>query len=209
MKPRVMVAQPIYGWVPGEAAMSFATMLVNGSMNGLIHGVRQTTSPSIGRARNLLVQQALEADSTHIFFVDSDMILPAGALKHLYSLENQLRGQVVSGLYFARKAPYGPVHKLMPGSTPHPTRPFEVRAVGMGCALISTDVFRRLADDPEGDRWFDVTEDEGEDVAFCRRCHDASVGCFVDPTLKCGHVADVVITQEHYERHTKGDVSFV
>ena len=58
----------------------------------------------------------------------------------------------------------------------------------MGCALISTDIFKRT-DYP----WFDWVKYKNglflsEDLFFCEVCRKNGIPIYVDPRVSCGHI---------------------
>ena len=63
-----------------------------------------------------------------------------------------------------------------------------VKGGGLACALIRTDVFRRI-----GKPWFVFSEQRGEDYAFCKKCSDAGIAIYVDTRVGCGHIHDRVL----------------
>lgn len=198
MQARVFVAQPIYGAVPAEAAMSFARLLVSGTMRGIISGYGQTHFSGLSIARNRLVRQAIEGNHTHILFVDADMVLPPNTIARLLLH----RVPVVTGLYFQRVPPHNPVVMTL-GDLAQPVEAYspglsKVGAIGMGCALIEVGALRKLKEHFGDERWFDYENNEGEDVFFSRRCEKSDVPIYLDADCKCGHIGETVFTEEHY-----------
>lgn len=208
MKPRVYVCQPVYGSVPAEAAVSFARLLAQGSADGLIRGVGQNTYSLLGAARNQLVKQALATDCTHLFFVDADMVLSRHALPKLLARDCP----VVSGLYFQRTPPFYPVvynPATMQPVLDYPSGLSEGHYIGLGCALIEAKVLRSMAAAFHDEEWFKFEQKLGEDIWFCRRCSMQNVPIYLDADVKCGHVAQIEITEEHFQRHHAGDKAFL
>jgi len=206
MSPRkVIIGQPVNKPTPPQAGISFARFLTISTMNGLVCACYQSATNPLGRARNSIVQEALKTDATHLCFVDSDMIIHPGALTGLLNRNVD----VVSALYFTRTPPHTPV-VFHDGTKPH--EPWigykpglsKVWVIGMGFALVRLDVFRRMSQKYGDEKWFTFDNDEGEDVNFCRRCHEMAIPVFLDANVKCGHVAEVVIGEEHFRWHQQG-----
>lgn len=199
MNARVFVAQPIYRDVPGPAAMSFAQLLVAGTMQGLVRNVGQVYSGLLGQARNALVTQALAGNYSHILFIDSDMVVQPTTLADLLTCDVP----VVSALYFRRAVPHLPAaisfHDNLPIKS-YGSGLERVDAVGMGCALINTDVFRLQQRHFKDSNWFSFETGHGEDVHFCKRCAEIDVPVHQLSAVKCGHVANIIITEEDYLR---------
>ncbi len=135
-----------------------------------------------------------------VFFLDSDVILPPGALQRLLS-HNQ---QIVSGFYSRR---HNPLHPLLlrfdatgKGGIVTGYQPGELVDVDLlpsGCLLVSTDVFRKV---PRP--WFFYTDGRiieiggqsialpngvSEDYYFGLRAKNFGFRPVVDTGLKCGH----------------------
>lgn len=59
---------------------------------------------------------------------------------------------------------------------------------GLGCALITTDIFKKMTYP-----WFDWANYSNgkmlsEDLYFCERCKIAGIPIYVDPRVGCGHL---------------------
>lgn len=145
-------------------------------------------------ARNRLARDALQRGARHLFFVDSDVLVPPEAILQLV----RWKLPIIAGVYWTkrgyvgvwRKDPdvpgmYNPVDKINPQSL------VEVDAVAAGCMLIDTRVFKVV---PEP--WFKwAIEDPAvqapghlsEDIWFCNRAQEHGFRVFIDPTVKCEH----------------------
>jgi len=111
----------------------------------------------VSLARHKLVEMALEHDADVVWFVDSDVLLPPNASILVDHIEAGV--PVVSGLYVQRHPPFIPqayfvaatevgIHNYMP-MIDVPSEPTYVDAVGAGCLLVRTDVFRTLREHHE------------------------------------------------------------
>lgn len=144
------------------------------------------------RARNEIAKKALNG-YTHVFMVDSDVVVPKDALSNL--LEG---GDVVLGCYPRKNTSTGQSELFAEGddftdanNIPYASLGdgrFKIKGGGMGCALIATDVFRRL-EYP----WFDYVMYKGgnvlsEDLDFCCKCRDAGITIEADARVRCGHI---------------------
>ena len=146
------------------------------------------------RARNLIAKEALEGAFDAVLMVDSDIILPSDALAFL----TQGDCPVVLGTY-PRHGDQGGSEVFLPGQRDFtdsnrvrfadmPRGRFAAKGGGLGCALISTDVFRGL-DIP----YFKYVEyGDGsvlsEDNYFCCRCSERGFGIQADGRVRCGHI---------------------
>lgn len=150
----------------------------------------------IAHARNLMAELAVGGGYDFIFMVDSDMVVPPDALVNLreddvnVALGYAVRGSSDDGLtsviklgyegyresYYAKEIAAVPEHTIA------------VKGGGLACALIRTDVFRRI-----GKPWFVFSEQRGEDYAFCKKCSDVGIAIYVDTRVGCGHIHDRVL----------------
>ena len=163
-------------------------------------------------ARNRIAADALNAHYDYVMMVDNDIELPQDALVNLledgvdvalgYYLNRYARGEKRLACVFKR----GPGWVMYSGDELHALRDsgahlIEVAAGGMGCALIRTDLFRRLEfpwfewtdvsripmDVPDVYASRDAFNSGGEDVNFCLSLARAGVDVFCDTRVACGH----------------------
>jgi len=106
----------------------------------------------VSKARNTLVQ-AIPPEADVVWFVDSDIKLPANAGILLDYVKEH---PVVSGLYFSRFPPFLPqvYNRVQPGVTDFafvpvvnlPEEPFQADAVGAGCLVVQRRVLDAVAE---------------------------------------------------------------
>ena len=162
-------------------------------------------------ARNNIAQIAL-CGFDYVLMVDNDVVLPTGALIHLMEdpkdvclgyyphrgVENLYTGSVnvckltdkdgniydsypLESEYFSgeliQRSHIG-INKV------------QIHGGGLGCALINTDVFRRL--EYPWFSWINYNNEErsvlSEDLYFCEKCRAAEIPIFVDTRVGCGHM---------------------
>lgn len=222
---RVTIGFPGYGHVPALCMLSLGSFIAHGVANGYVHNIGSCIGAYIDRARNDIVRQALSNKSTHLFFVDQDMVLPEMALTRLLSHKRD----VVGGLYFGKDDLFTPVafnfdgpafrrvydladdpavyrRAWMPDEHDDLTCPcgkpddhtHAVGGVGMGCALVTTRLFRKMKNYFGDEEWFSSKEC-GEDVHFARRCEEMGIPIYLDGFINCGHVRDQLVARQHYD----------
>lgn len=166
----------------------------DGTLTITVHG----QSPA--KSRNLIIEQALKNDCTHILFVDDDMVL---AVDTLLRLEKH-NENIVSALYLLRMFPHRPAAfdktydngkcKFMSLDADKEGL-VEVVNCGLGCVLIATDVFRIL--DPPWVRLGEIESDEWcDDIGFFNRCREAGFKIFCDTATTVGHMSNLTIWPE-------------
>lgn len=220
-KPRIHVGVPTYGNTAALCLVSFGSFIGNGVARGAVTNIGVIEGAYIDRARNDLVRQALKNRSTHVMFVDQDMILPDNCLERLVAH----KVHYVGGIYFGKDDLFTPVayhldpfHRIVevedtdyvPSSVElpeglHPClcgKPdphlHSVGGLGMGCTLVTTALFRAIRDHFGDELWFSSKE-TGEDIHFAMRCKEVGVERFLDGFVQCGHIRNQLVTQQHHE----------
>ena len=154
-------------------------------------------------ARNRIAQLALDTNVDYVLMVDNDVVLPKDALVNLL---DDVR-DVQLGFYahrtwkddFAGKTSVcklGEKNYTMQFTVDELRKlnkpPFKVQihGGGMGCALIKTEIFRRLSYP-----WYDwvnyANAHRGmlsEDLFFCEKCRIAGIPIYTDTRVACGHM---------------------
>lgn len=114
--------------------------------------LRDRNGGEIAEVRNSMVDEALEYDRTtnpvtHLFWIDDDVLVFAGALKELLAL----KVEVASGTYFLKEGGE-PQPLLWEGDfSDGPMLPFRpnqvvpIRFCGMGLTLVRLDLYKRMA----------------------------------------------------------------
>lgn len=162
-----------------------------GTICGFAHG----QSPAYNR--NLMIQQALDTNCTHILFIDDDMLVQPDVLIRLASHDKD----IVSGLYLMRNYPHTPVifeSALDDGRCMGHLLSNEENGLipivnaGLGLVMIKTDVFRAM-EKPwirlgqiDTDQWCD-------DIEFFNRVRKLGYKMWCDLECQGGHMASVAI----------------
>jgi GT2 family glycosyltransferase len=165
--------------------------------------------------RNECVQR-MEGD--WILFIDDDMVWQPGAVRTLVETQRKYDLDIVGGLCFQRGAPHQPTLYYRDGPTgnynfreewPEDTA-LEVDATGMAFTLIHKRVFERVLGEPmptleeragmPPPPFFKWTGQYGEDFLFCQEAKAAGCQIFVDTSVKIGHIAEVVVTEDSFNR---------
>lgn len=146
----------------------------------------------IDQVRNLIASWAVNYD--YLFSVDSDIVLPKDCLTKMIASN----APIIAGVYIQRIPGEHniEVYGFHPsGATPRlkfeqiAGRVHNVAAVGMGCCLINSDVFRAMKYP-----WFtyhaalDHNKTISEDVDFCLKARARGFHTFVDGTILCDHI---------------------
>lgn len=130
--------------------------------------------------RHNLVVSALQAECTHILFLDSDMVFPKNLLNLLYAHEKDFVGANCT----TRRFPCNTTAHALDGGLVYSlgkTGLEEVRQTGMAVALIKTDPITQLLPPLFSMEWIpELNAYCGEDVYFCAKLGDVGVKLYVD-----------------------------
>lgn len=165
------------------------------------HGIGVYLSLQIGgyvaHNRNELVRTALSNNSTHLMFVDNDMVFKPSAIQRLIDHDKE----IVGANYNARGIPGKPIISTLKLVDPEkdtnagkivqeefPSQLFKVFSVATGFMLVKMDVFKKMEapwfiayESPEG-------EHHTEDVEFCKKAHLAGFDVYCSPTIDMQHI---------------------
>lgn len=191
---KTLIAVPCMDQVAAPFAQSLATLKTVGdcvydfNIGSLIYD-----------ARNRLTMDAIQCGADFILWLDSDMIIPQDAMTKL--MKHMEDGKdIVSGLYFRRRAPFTPVlysriergfHEDLKEYPEDAT--FEVAGCGFGCVMTRVDAMQDALLNSHD--LFTPFEGYGEDLSFCLRAKDNGYKIWCDSTIKCGHIGQVVVDE--------------
>jgi hypothetical protein len=187
---KIGIGLPSTGVMRVETAASLISIIATSK---IYTQVMFTKGSVIPQSRNKLVKDSIREGFTHIFFIDTDMILPPDTLTRLLSHKKP----IVAASFNFKKLPLSSVVKLM-GKNGEivggelPSELFECYAIGTGCSLIDVSVFKEI-DHP----WFLFDYDKDgelitEDVFFCDKARAKGFSIWCDPSIKTGHIGDYV-----------------
>lgn len=188
----------------------FASMLNLKCVGDVDFSVTQATL--VYEARDLLAQQAVSKGYDRIMWLDSDMTFAPDIMERLSQDMDEGR-DFVSGLYFGRKNPikvtifksveYKPLEdgQVLPVAEPFEDYPrdtlFEIGAAGFGCCMVSVKLIERVA--MKYGLPFSPLIGFGEDLSFCKRATELGAKLWCDSRIKCGHVAEKVVSEEDWD----------
>lgn len=147
------------------------------------------------QARNKCAKEALDYNFDYLMFVDSDVILPSDCLLNMLEYD----ADIVMGIYPRRNTQTGQTEIFLTGyenftdennlntrNIPSETR-IDIKGGGMGCALIKTELFKKLQYP-----WFKYVEYESgdtlsEDNYFCWKASEIGAKIQCDTRIRCWH----------------------
>lgn len=164
-------------------------------------------------ARNKLCNQAITEGYDRILWLDSDMDFQPDLLIRLSKTMDETGADLVSGLYFTRKAPVQPViyketgywhnaelNEVTPHAKAYLDYPrdsvFKIAACGFGGVLMTVDLAKKVED--KYGVPFSPIVGFGEDLSFCLRAEEFGAKMLCDSRIKLGHVGLGTITEDAY-----------
>ena len=178
---RVAVCVPVRDNVTAGFSYSLAMLMKKCGETNLKISLHYNIGSEVAMQRQQLVEEALETEPTHIFWLDSDMKFPSDILQRLLAHKKD----IVACNYSTRVEPLIPVAFTSSGDLESrlykTTGTSNVFAVGLGCMLVNTKVFKEI-DLP----YFSVTWNEdytnlvGEDIYFCKKVKEKGYDILVD-----------------------------
>lgn len=201
---KTLIAIPCMDQVPALFAQSLATMRMVGECQ-----IAFQIGSLIYTSRDDLARYAMKEGFDYVLWLDSDMVFPEDFHERMFKTLTENNLDILSGIYYKRKPPYSPVifdkmqlkGKIWDYSWLEdvPDSLFEVGACGFGCVLLKTEVLMSVQ--LKHGYLFHPMQNGGEDVAFCVRARDCGYKIMCDPSIVCGHVGNVVITDTLYKQY--------
>ena len=197
---KILIAVPTFESIEADCFKSIYDLIVP---KGVEPSFGYVKGYDCARARNNITRQAVDLGYDYVLMVDSDIVLPKKSLEMLYGADKD----IIMGWY-PKKRDMGGKTELF-ALSPHidfddscninmmqmsTNEVMEIKGGGLGCALIKTDVFRKLG----SSLWFQYIEYPNggllsEDLFFChnaRTQHGYKI--FAHTGVRCGHVCKIV-----------------
>ena len=198
---KILVAVPTLNKVDVKFVASWANIVFCNGIEGVECHPQFVVDSMTYTARINLADIAVKGGFDYVFWMDSDMIIPADALKKMLDADKDM----VTGLYFQRRGDHAPViysgvdenGRIVYEDYPR-FNLFPIAACGFGCVLMKTDVIRKVAGAYNG-ATFQPFTGIGEDLSFCYRWRRSGGEIWCDPTIQCGHIGEYVFTEADYE----------
>ena len=151
-------------------------------------------------ARDKLAKKAINEGFSHVLWLDADMVFRPDLLAVLADSGKPF----VVGICHSRREPYASClfKSIEPAErfTEYPQETFEVAASGMACALIETDILRKVALQNYGS-CFCPTRRLGEDLAFCQRVQACGYKIYAEPMAWIGHIGHITVYPEMHDQY--------
>ena len=208
---KILIAVPCMDSVPAQFAHSLATLTSYGIQDTKI-SVWFNLGSLIYTSRNEIAKKALMDEADLVFWLDSDMTFNPDTLLRMLTLLDKGH-DFVTGVYYRRTPPFTPTifetmeidEKMQRAEWTDfdeiPSEPFEVASCGFGCVLMKAKMFVDVYEKFEN--LFAPIGNVGEDIAFCWRARQCGYKLIADPSIKLGHVAHTIITEDFYKTYRR------
>ena len=209
-KLRLSVCVPARDMMHSAFAFDLLKLQEYNQIIGLTTLVHFHIGTLIVNQREQLVQMARDAGSTHILWLDSDMMFPSDTAERLLKHGKP----IVAANYVTRQYPHKTVaYRSMEGwsdylvnSPQQGMQLIPVMAVGMGCMLVEVSLFDRLKRPYFETTWVpDLNDHLGEDFTFCTKVRDLGHEVLIDNdlSLKLSHLGTFGFTQNQVRSPTE------
>lgn len=206
-KLHLLIGVTLYNVMPVETFMSLNNLLFEllrligqeiGNYKNFSFSFCNTKGMVTDQARNNIVSRLLhDKEATHLFFIDSDMVLPANVFPRLLALN----ADIATAIAFKKWYPHQPtIYKFKRGRwyslIDYPeNKIIKIDGCGMACCLIKKEVFKKIKEP-----WFEFKPYEingkkvilSEDLVFCEKVKKAGFTIKCDTGLVCGHVGGII-----------------
>lgn len=199
---RVSICVPTRDMVHSAFAFDLTKLIQHCAIMGIDATPHFCLGTLIVNQREALAEMASDAMSTHILWLDSDMMFPPDTLHRLLSHNVP----VVAANYVTRQYPHktvayreiGDWRSYVTHDDPDSPSLIEVQAIGMGCMLTRMDVIDRMSRPRFQTTYVESSGDHmGEDFNFCQRARELGFPIMVDDELsrQVGHLGTIAFTQ--------------
>jgi hypothetical protein len=146
---KISIGLPFYGSFSGEWTAQNTQFIATLSKQHELRDIIVSGAMTADHNRNLIVEEFMKSDAEWLFWVDSDTLVPVGAIDRLLAHGRTL----VSGLYYGKNEPHNPIAYTVYNGAFRPIDQdirwevgeiIEVDAVGMGCMLTHRSVFEDI-----------------------------------------------------------------
>ena len=166
----------------------------------------RSTVGSQADARNTLVD---EIQGDWLLMLDTDMVFTPSIVVDLLEIADKNKIDVLTGLYYQRRAPYYPLayrqvnEKFLtidPSESEHPVIPID--GAGGGCLFVRRKVFDRIKNELK-EKPFTIIGSLGEDLSVFSRLKKLEIHVYLAKDIKLEHLTLQGITRKDYLEYNK------
>ena len=167
-------------------------------------------------AHQRIAEQFMKTDCTHLLSLEEDHVFPVDLVQRALDWAKDPEARIVGGMYFLKRIPPLPVgfhvneenevrlfsEKETVYYIANPAI-YEVGIIGMGCTLISREIFEAW---PKGEPYYVTPSNYGDETGrimsddsfFCLKARQLGFKTYLDSTCQVKHMAVIPIGHEQY-----------
>lgn len=178
---KIAIGLPTNRLVKPKTAQSLLRLVASSYYD--FHFIVSTRGYNTSENRNYIAAQALKSNCDYLFFVDDDMIFPPETLDDLILCEKD----IVGAKYKTKYEVQADVVEYL--NDERPSELFGCGAIGTGCLLINTKVFKVV---PQP--WFTYEWHSNgmvkmsHDWLFCHEARKRGIDVWCEPNIKVQHI---------------------
>lgn len=188
---KLMVAIPTHDYHHNEFTKCLIRLVQKLESEKIDYEVCLQGGTLVYMARDDLASDAVNRGFDYVLWLDADMTFDDDIFDRLISSGQKL----ITGVYHGRKPPYGSCifTKLDPPIKPinYPENMFQIAGCGFGCILTDVSVLKEVYQ--KYGNCFQPSVEFGEDLEFCKKASSLGYKIYCDPSIQCGHIAQLVI----------------
>lgn len=149
MKAKICIGVPYYGSFSGDWVFQTMHLAANIAQQHSLRGILAEGVMTADHNRNNIADAFLKTDAEWLFWIDSDTVIPVGAVERMLAHGRTL----VSGLYYGKNPPHPPIAYHVYNGAFAPIEQtvrwetgeiLNVDATGMGCMLTHRSVYEDI-----------------------------------------------------------------
>lgn len=200
---KILICVPCMDQVSAHFCQSLAMLRKDQEETSIMFEI----SSLIYNARNNMANAAIKAEADATLWIDSDMVFDPLLLHDLLRTKKETGAEIVTAICYRRRPPYTPtlfktleIHEDQTADFTQyeldeiPKKPFEIAGCGLAATLVDTSVFLDVL--AKYGNCFAPIGNNGEDTAFCWRARQCGNRIFADPSIRMGHVGQMIVTKE-------------
>ena len=199
---KLLIAIPTRGQMPFLFVKSLTDLIHKLDEDDIDYEIAFQNSTLVYIGRDKLAEKAINGGFSHVLWLDDDMVFTENLLDDLMFCGKPF----VTGIAHGRRPPhFSCVFKeVLPKVErwtfeEYPLEPFKIAACGFACVFIETRIIETIW--KKYGTCFFPTRELGEDIAFCFKAVREGFEIWAEPTVKLGHIGEMVIYPEYEQKY--------
>lgn len=188
---KLLIAIPALDYIHADFVKCLIKLKDHIAEEQIEHEVALFTGTLVYDARERIVSKAINEGYTHVLWMDADMIFNPEMFDDLLDVDKD----IVTGRFVSRRRPFVPCQfsslDNLERVDDYPLNPFRISGTGFAFTLVKAAALRTVF--KQFGTCFLPMKGFGEDLAFCKRCKDAGVEIWCEPTVQVGHISHIPV----------------